>query len=185
MFFAYDQYADFEIAHTLFFLKKLGKAVIKTVSVNGKPVESLGGLKTKADISMHDVIIEEYDLLLLPGGDGITELIEVDKISTILKQAFCLEIPIASICGSAVLLAKAGIVKNKKFTCNLSTFNQNSALFNDCIYTGADIEVATGFITSKGTAFPEFTIETCKQVGLLKENDQADSVLRFCRGQSD
>lgn len=28
LFFAYDQYADFEIAHTLFFLRKLGKAEI-------------------------------------------------------------------------------------------------------------------------------------------------------------
>lgn len=185
LFFAYDQYADFEIAHTLFFLRKLGKAEITTASVNGKPVESLGGLITNADISLDKVNLEEYDLLLLPGGDSIPELIDFDIIAVILNNAISLEIPIASICGSAVLLAKSGITKNKKVTCNKGTFDQNSKLFQECIYTGTDIEVETGFITAKGTAFPEFTVETCKQVGLLKDKDQAKSVLRFCRGQSD
>ncbi|MFF2754388.1 hypothetical protein ACFVR1_11665 [Psychrobacillus sp. NPDC058041] len=59
-----------------------------------------------------------------------------------------------------------------------------SQVFNECIYTGTDIEVETGFITAKGIAFPEFTVETSRQVGLIKDKDQAESVLRFCRGQS-
>jgi putative intracellular protease/amidase len=43
LFIAYPQYADFEIAHTLFFLRKAGKVTIVTATVNRKPVESLGG----------------------------------------------------------------------------------------------------------------------------------------------
>ena len=184
LFFIYPQYADFEIAHTLFFLKKLGNANITTASVNGKSVESLGGLTTSAEISLYDVILEEYDLLLISGGDGIETVIDEDIITTILNRAISLQIPIASICASATLLAKAGIIKNKKFTCLPGTFDKYRQLFNECIYTGTDIEVEKGLITAKGTAFPEFTLETCKQVGLLNDKDQAESALKFCRGQS-
>ncbi|WP_313894421.1 DJ-1/PfpI family protein [Psychrobacillus sp.] len=184
LFFAHPQYADFEIAHTLFFLKKLGQAKVTTVSVNGKSVESVGGLTTKVEVSLHDVNLEAYDLLLIPGGDGIDELVEEDIISTILNRAISLQIPIASICGSAVLLAKAGIVNNKKITCNAGTFERNSQFFSECTYTGNDVEVEQGFITAKGTAFPEFTVETCKLLGLLKDDEQVESVLKFCRGQS-
>jgi len=71
LFFAYSQYADFEVAHALFLLKKLGKYEITTVSIDGKPVESTGGLWTQAERSLSDIKVTDYELILISSGDGV------------------------------------------------------------------------------------------------------------------
>lgn len=49
LFFAYPQYADVKIAHALFLLKKIGKYIVTTVSVDGENVESIGGVWAKVE----------------------------------------------------------------------------------------------------------------------------------------
>ncbi len=182
LFFAFPQYADFEVAHTLFFLRKLGKAQITTITVDGKQVESVGGLHTLAHLAIEHVIINEYDLVLLPGGDGVDEVLASPSLLGLLQKAATLQIPIASICASSTFLAKAGLLHGKEFTCLPGTFAQYKKLFEGAHYTEREIEINNGFITAKGTAFPLFTLETCKLVGLVKDEKQADSILAFCRG---
>ncbi len=82
LFIAFSKYADFEIAHPLFFLRKVGKASVTTCSIDGNPVESIAGLMTTPQLSFEKVNVEEYDLILLPGGDGISKIIS----RTILKK---------------------------------------------------------------------------------------------------
>lgn len=109
----YPQYADFQIAHTLFLLKKVGKINIVTASITGNSVESIGGLMTNVDCPLREISINEFDLIMLPGGDGVTEVIDEPSICNIIQQAYQLNIPIASICGAAALLGRAGILKEK------------------------------------------------------------------------
>lgn len=184
LFFAYPQYADFEVAHALFVLRKIGKSTITTVTIDGKPVESIGGLHTQADRSLHEIDINQFDLLLISGGDGIRKIIEEEMISKLLKSSYELKIPIASICASAMLLAKAGVLKNQKFTCLNSTYENNEFLFENAVYVGTDIEIGEQIITAKGTAFAEFAIATAKKLGMLDDKKQTESILKFCKGIS-
>ena len=75
LFFAYPQYADFEIAHALFLLRKIGKYTVTTVSVDGEDVESVGGLWTKAEGALSDINVSDFSLILIPGGDGVPDII--------------------------------------------------------------------------------------------------------------
>ena len=183
-FFAYPQYADFEIAHALFLLKKLGKAKITTVSVDGNPVESIGGLWTQVESSLSDINATNFDLILISGGDGIREIIDEEAVTSMITNAYNASIPIASICASATLLAKSGILDGQKFTCLPSTYEQYKSLFENALYTGTDIEIGQSVITAKGTAFAEFAVSVCRQIGLLHEQEQFNSTLNFCRGIS-
>lgn len=182
LFLAYPQYADFEVAHALFLLRKMDKAKITTVSVDGKPVESIGGLWTQVEASLSEINVNEFDLILISGGDGVHEIVDEGIVSKTLMNAFNLHIPIASICASAILLAKAGILNGRKFTCLQHTYENNKALFEESVYTGTDIEVKETIITAKGTAFAEFAVAVCQLMGLLKEKEKLDSTLRFCKG---
>lgn len=76
LFLAYPMYADFEIGHTLYFLRKLGKANVTTATVDGEPVESLGGIITQAQTAISNVDPTEYDLLLISGGDGVAQVLD-------------------------------------------------------------------------------------------------------------
>lgn len=180
--FVFPQYADFEIAHTLFFLRKVGKASVVTATIDGDDVESLGGLLTKAQLTLSDVNIEEYDLVLIPGGDGISEVINDTSIQKLLTQAYEKEIPIASICASATLLGKAGLLKGKSFTCTLPTYQHFEKVFLEADYTGSNIEVGERFITAKGTAFAEFTVAVGNLLNLWRNKEQEESVYQFCKG---
>ncbi|MGG2014985.1 DJ-1/PfpI family protein [Bacillus sp. S10(2024)] len=182
LFLAYPEYADFEIAHVLFLLRKMGKAKITTVSVDGNPVESIGGLWTQVEASLSEIKLNEFDLILISGGDGIHKILDEAIVSKMLMNAFNLKIPIASICASAILLGKAGILNGRRFTCLQHTYENNKSLFETSIYTGADIEVENTIITAKGTAFAEFAVAVCQLMDLLKEKEKLDSTLRFCKG---
>ncbi|MGG0278034.1 DJ-1/PfpI family protein [Bacillus rhizoplanae] len=180
---AYPNYADFEIAHTLFFLRKKGKARITTATIDGNFVISLGGLQTQADAGLAEIDVKKYDLVLISGGDGIDEVMNEETIHTLLQEAASLHIPIASICASAVLLGRAGLLAGKKFTCLLNTHATFQEVFIGSKYTGTNIEIQEGLITAKGTAFAEFTVAVGGMLGLWKNNEESSNVLRFCKGE--
>ncbi|WP_100488382.1 DJ-1/PfpI family protein [Sporolactobacillus pectinivorans] len=182
LFLIYPQYADFEIAHTLFLLRKAGNAEIDTVSADGKAIESLGGLWVQAKYALHDINVNDFDLVLISGGDDVDQLIDNSAVAQILTTAYRSSIPIASMCASAILLAKAGTLDGKKFTCLEHTYNSHRSLFRKSIYTGKEIEVGQSIITAKGTAFAEFAVSVCKLIGVLSDDGQCRSLIKLCQG---
>ncbi|WP_445489299.1 DJ-1/PfpI family protein [Niallia sp. 03133] len=182
LFLAYPQYADFEIAHALFLLKKIGKFAITTATIDGKFVESIGGLHTKSDAAVKYLNPGDFEIILISGGDGVQDVIQDKSIKILLKKAVELDIPIASICASALLLANANILNGKQFTCLNHTYEHNKIIFNQAIYTGNDMEIDGTILTAKGTAFAAFAVSACQQVGLLQDKHEYDKYLNFCKG---
>ncbi|MBP0725237.1 DJ-1/PfpI family protein [Bacillus sp. RG28] len=184
LFIAYNQYADFEIANTLFFVKKVGKYEIETATLLGENVTSLGGLITCPQVKIEEVNVRDYDLVLISGRDGIRELLDEQSLVVLLQNAFSLKIPIAAICASAALLGKAGLLKRKSFTCLPNTVESFQDVFLDANYTGELIRVSDGLITAKGTAFAEFTIAVGDTLKLWSSEHQKENALKFCKGLS-
>jgi len=182
LFIAYNQYADFEIAHTLFFARKVGKYEIVTATLLGEKVTSLGGLITYPQIKIEEVEVRDYDLVLISGGDGVRELLDEHSLVVLLQNAYSLKIPIAAICASAAFLGKAGLLKGKSFTCLPNTVESFQATFLDANYTGEPIRVSEGLITAKGTAFAEFTIAVGETLNMWKNEEQKENALQFCKG---
>ncbi|GAA0327439.1 type 1 glutamine amidotransferase family protein [Bacillus carboniphilus] len=183
LFFAYPQYADFEIGHPLFFLRKAGKAEITTVTVDGKPVKSIGGLVVTPQAAIDEVKVSDYDLVLISGGDGVHEVMDKESVQIMLREANEKGVPIAAICASAVLLGKAGLLDGKKFTCTPGTYNQFGDIFEGAEYSGSDIEVGDNWITAKGTAFPQFTVAVGHMLNIWRDEDHAEFALKFSRGE--
>lgn len=178
----YPQYADFEIAHALFFLRKAGKAEIITASIDGKHVKSVGGIVTKPQLKLSEAG-EGYDLILLPGGDGISEVLHELVLHNFLKQANAAGVPIASICASATFLGKAGLLHGKSFTCLPHTYEQYKHVFTNASYTNKAIEPVSYIITAKGTAFPEFTIAIGEMLNFWKDEEHKEKAYQFCIGK--
>lgn len=181
----YPEYAEFQIAHTLFLLTKLGNAKITTVSLDGETEDSVGGLTTQVDASLSDIDVMDYDLILIPGGDGIRHVLHEKVISETLKKCISSNIPIATVCGAAAFLTKANILKERRFTCLLETYEKNRTLFEKAIYTGNQLEKDELIITAKPTAFAELAIEIGKMLHLFKNEKQMDSFYSFCKGENE
>lgn len=174
-------YADFEISHSLFLLRKVAKMEIVTASVDGLPVTSIGGLKTTIDVSLENLNIKDYQLILIPGGDGIdNELLNNKWLIQQIQSAFQSRIPIASICASALMLGKAGILSGERFTCLPHTYNKYQSLFESSDYTGQPIEVNNRIITAKGTAFAAFAIAALKLTGVDLTDQEWEKWRQFC-----
>ncbi|MEK4198795.1 DJ-1/PfpI family protein [Cytobacillus sp. FSL K6-0265] len=177
----FHAYADFEISHSLFLLRKVAKMEIVTASVDGLPVTSIGGLKTTIDVSLENLNIKDYQLILIPGGDGIdNELLNNKWLIQQIQSAFQSRIPIASICASALMLGKAGILSGERFTCLPHTYNKYQSLFESSDYTGQPIEVNNRIITAKGTAFAAFAIAALKLTGVDLTDQEWEKWRQFC-----
>jgi putative intracellular protease/amidase len=67
--FIFDGFADHEVALTLASLRKTGDCSIETFSTIGQTVTSMSGLRVTPHTSLPNMCPEDYDLLLLPGGE--------------------------------------------------------------------------------------------------------------------
>lgn len=177
----FPAYADFEISHSLFLLRKVAKMEIVTATVDGSPVTSIGGLKTAIDVSLENLNINDYHFILIPGGDGIdNELMNNQWLIQQIQSAFQSRIPIASICASALILGKAGILSGEHFTCLAHTYDKYQSLFESSFYTGQPIEVNNRIITAKGTSFAAFAIAALKLTGVELTDQEWEKWRQFC-----
>jgi len=89
--------------------------VVKTVSQTGNMVMARNGLKIQPDYSFENA--SEFDILVIPGGYG-AEQIEIHNdilIEWIKSRANGVEL-MTSVCTGAFLLAKAGLLDEKRAT---------------------------------------------------------------------
>tara|TARA_B100001173_G_scaffold305843_1_gene311839 strand:+ start:532 stop:1053 length:522 start_codon:yes stop_codon:yes gene_type:complete len=68
-------------------------------------------------VSLDNIKVEQYDLLVLPGGVKSMELLRLDlKAIDVIKQFNKKNKLIAAICSGTMMLISANIIKNKKVT---------------------------------------------------------------------
>ncbi len=75
------------------------------------------GITVKADTSIKNIISEDFDMILLPGGwDGTYALAENQKVQNLLKEFKAQNKLIGSICAAAFALKAAGVL-GTDYTC--------------------------------------------------------------------
>lgn len=75
------------------------------------------GMKVKSDTSFYNVNINNFAALILIGGSGSRNYWKNESLHKIVKKFFDSKKIVAAICSSPIILAKAGILQNKKATC--------------------------------------------------------------------
>lgn len=108
----YDSFCNFEISVALEILALSGKEIV----VFGKckePIRSEEGLWILPDNTIDELILEEFDALILPGAVDIRETIEDEQIIKFIKMFE--EKVIGAISIAPILLVKAGLLKGKPF----------------------------------------------------------------------
>lgn len=111
-----DHFEDSEMTEPLKQLEQAGVecdiASLQTGIIKGKK-----GTEVVAGMTFNEVNSDNYDLLLLPGGEAPANLRKSQRVLDIAKHFFKSNKPVAAICHGPQILVSAGLLQGRKATC--------------------------------------------------------------------
>jgi cyclohexyl-isocyanide hydratase len=87
---------------------------LKTVGTVKEPIKCAHGLTVLPDEPLGSLL--EYDVIVVPGGPGVSEATKNEPLLNQVKQAYKTGKLVCSVCTGAFVLAEAGILEGKKAT---------------------------------------------------------------------
>lgn len=110
-----DGFEEIEALTIIDILRRAGIEVV-TASLQSSMVESARGVRILADAKLDDINPNDFDAIALPGGPGHENLLKSQLVLNLIKEMNSKGKIIAAICASPLVLAKAGILNDKRAT---------------------------------------------------------------------
>ncbi|HEY4205256.1 MAG TPA: DJ-1/PfpI family protein [Puia sp.] len=158
--FIFDGFADQDISLTMAWLGgQNSDFVIETFSANGHPIKSASGLRVMPHTGLKMMDPEDFDLLLLPGGDKWKEGDNLEIFPLI--RATMGKRPIAAISAATLALADLGLLDDVAHTSNFPGFLKHYCpdYRGEDLYQHVPCVNTGGLITANGVALIEFAYE--------------------------
>ncbi len=105
--------------------EKAGFKVTTISTKKGKALGKLGG-ETESTLLIEDVNIEDFDALVFVGGPGAHKNIDDERFHKLAKAGLEKGKIVAAICIAPAILAKAGLLKNRKATVWASNMDKSA-----------------------------------------------------------
>lgn len=111
-----DEYEDLELQYPKYRLLEGGKEVVIAGEDKNRIYKGKNGYPCKSDLSFDEVIQEQYDALVIPGGYAPDKLRKISKVLEITRQFDRQKKLIAFICHAGWIPISANIIKGIKCT---------------------------------------------------------------------
>ena len=172
--FVFDGFADWEPALVTAGLNSYSDFEIKTFSIDGSPVKSMGNLTVIPDFKLEEVNITDFDLIILPGGNKWEEGGNTE-ISQLVLDTFNYGKTIAAICAATTFLAKLGLYSKVNHTSNGPEYlkKQVSEYSDGSRYINEPCVVDHNVITANGAGMIEFAYKIFVHFGIMKDEELA------------
>lgn len=119
------------------------------INEDNEIVTSSHNLSIKGFKSLNNIDVNDFDAVILPGGSrGVNNLLKSDKVISLLKEFANKDKLVCAICAAPMVLNKAGLLKEKRFTCYPGC---EKGL--DGIYTGEEVVVLDKIITARSMLY--------------------------------
>lgn len=165
-----DGFEEIEAITPIDILRR-GGVQIKTVSImSTKKVMGAHNIPVEADIMINDVVPEDMQMLILPGGGGHSLLDASNEVHALINYCIVNNLYIAAICASPSILGKKQILDGKSATCypGFEKYCYGANMKNNKVVTDGKI------ITGKGPgAASEFGFEL---LSILKDANITDKL---------
>jgi len=135
-------------------------------------IRSEDGLACQPTRTLDEVVIEDYSCIILPGMINIAPALHDEKLISFLRSLNQQEILIAAISSAPILLAKAGLLKDMKFTGGIwqNFFDYFEFLPRENFKAKAVLQ-DKNIITAVGFAHQEFARKVLLSLGLVGNAD--------------
>lgn len=157
---AQKNFRDEELTVPLEILRNSGH-ICSIASIKKDKCKGMLGLEVNADIAVKDVIVNNFDAIVIIGGSGSPELANHNEVLDILREAKKNKKIIAAICFGPIVLAKAGLLKGKKTTVFMTDFAIKIINDSGAILVNEGIVVDGYLITAEG---PRYSKEFGKKI---------------------
>jgi protease I len=116
------------------------------------------------DILLQDVQSQDYDILVIVGGQDAFWY--NTKVLELVREMYAAQKPLGAICISGVIPAQAGVMQGQKATAFATPDSLADLRKNGAIYTGAPVTVSGNIVTANGAeASTQFAQELLKLCG--------------------
>ena len=167
---AKNGFKDIEFSNPSSILKKAGHEIFVASNAEiDEMARGAEGMEIKIDYSLAKVKPENFDIIVFIGGSGALENLDNEESYRIIRATVGLNKPLGVICIAPVILAKAGVLKNKKATVWSSPTDKNPIEIlrsNGADYQNQTVVVDGNIITANGPqASEEFGMALLKLGG--------------------
>ena len=172
-FFVFDGYADWEAALALCEIRRPGDFRVRTVALDRRPVQSMGGLTILPDLALDEIDIDRALLMILPGGTA-WERGEIESVSAMLRRLHLEGATIGALCSGVLALAYAGLVDTRRHTGNYAGHIETYVpdYLGGAHYDADSLALTDdGVITAGGVSGIEFAREVIRALDLYDERD--------------
>jgi protease I len=155
-----DNFEDTELLVPYYRLREEG-VDIDIASIKKGTIKGKHGYEVEANRALAEIVPDQYDMLLLPGGKA-PETIRRDKNAIeIAKQFFLKNKPVSAICHGPQTLITAGLMKGRHATCYQSVAEEMKNA--GAVYEDKEVVVDGNLVTSRQPSdLPAFMRETLK-----------------------
>ncbi|MGE8205635.1 DJ-1/PfpI family protein [Heyndrickxia sp. NPDC080065] len=165
--FIFNGYCEFEISAAISMLRETHD--LYTISLQKNLCKSEAGLTTVPDLIINEADPNDFDVLIIPGGDlqPIAEAKELfDWVKNFAEQGKVT----AAICSGAYVLAQAEVLKGIPYTVTLSKEQRNFLrCFDEETYIYQPLVRYKNILTAQGHAYVDFGIHLNKMVREVKK----------------
>jgi len=171
LFISADGYEDSELLVPYYrFLEEgipVDIASMKTGTIKGKH-----GYEVNVTKTLGQIVPDDYDVLVLPGGKAPEAVRKEQKALTIAQDFFRQGKPVAAICHGPQTLITAGLLKGRRATCYRTVADELKA--SGALYEDAEVVIDGNLVTSRQPSdLPAFMRETMKMVREKKRKKAA------------
>lgn len=145
---------DIEAVGTRDLLQRAGIDIVTATFEDSLSIKTSFGLKIEVDTFGHDVLIDEFDFLIIPGGPYVKKTVDDDvSIKQLAKDFHSKGKLIAAICAGPRFLGQVGLLDGKRFTA----------------FTGSEQDAKNGFYLEGMKSVVDGNIITASGAGALYE----------------
>ncbi|MDM5234713.1 DJ-1/PfpI family protein [Bacillus cereus] len=164
--FVYPTFAEFEITVAIAMLKN--KYEIITASVTKELIVSETGLRVQPHMELSEVRVEEYEGILIPGGDAV-HMKDAEVLFSIIRRFSEQEKLVAAICAGPYALARAGLFEGISYTVTMDYQKLDCFPVGNFVYN--EVVQHSNIITAQGHAFVPFGIAVASYFGIANEHN--------------
>jgi protease I len=159
-----DNFEDSELLYPYYRMKEEGVEV-DIASVRKGTIKGKHGYEVEANRDLTEIMPEDYDLLVLPGGKAPERIRKEKEALEIARHFFRKNKPVSAICHGPQTLISASLLKDRHVTCYRSVAQEIKDA--GALYEDREVVVDGNLVTSRQPSdLPAFMRETMK---LLKD----------------
>jgi 4-methyl-5(b-hydroxyethyl)-thiazole monophosphate biosynthesis len=145
-----------------------------------KPIVGESGLQFQPHACLDDIDPQDYEALIIPGGDMIY-LKYSESLFSFVRELYRQGKLLAAICSGPYVLARSGLLEKREYTVTL-TKEQREFLgcFNESAFRSEPVVENDLVITAQGHAYIDFGLCVGKRLGAIK----CSAVESFYKGKS-